>query len=143
MHLKILSSIYLDGGVRLAFGRGLCPRVSASSPTSRVGVSASTADELENVGAGRTLTWRFDLDRGDRLILDARMLDGARPAARVENPNGATIVDIGPSDRIQRTVDISQSGRHFIVFENEASLTSGQWDMRIEFERDYEEEICN
>jgi len=49
MYLNILISIYSDGGVRLAFGRGLCHRVSASSPTSRVGVSASTADESRNL----------------------------------------------------------------------------------------------
>ena len=33
-------------GVSLAIERGLCRIVSASSPTSRVGVSASTSDEL-------------------------------------------------------------------------------------------------
>jgi len=37
----------VGGGVGLAIERGLRHRVSASSPTSRVGVSASTADEVE------------------------------------------------------------------------------------------------
>ena len=77
------------------------------------------------------------------MIIDARMLDGARPAVEVENPSGATVVDIGPSERIQRTVAARESGRYYIQFENEALATRGQWDVQIDLEADYEEEICD
>lgn len=101
------------------------------------------ADELETVSAGATWTWRFDLEEGQRLIMSARMVDGARPALEVENPSGATVVDIGPSERIQRTLTAREDGRYFVQFKNEAAITRGQWDVQIDWEADYEEEVCD
>lgn len=103
----------------------------------------SLADELETVSAGSFWTFRYDFEEGDRIIISAKMIEGARPAVEVENPSGATIADIGPSENIQRTIIASETGRYFIQFENEAVLTSGQWDVQIDWERDYEEEVCN
>ena len=103
----------------------------------------SLTDQLETVSAGSVWTFRYDLEEDDRLIINARMVEGARPAVEVENPNGATVADIGPSENIQRTITARETGRYFIQFENEAVLTSGQWDVQIDWERDYEEEICN
>jgi len=77
------------------------------------------------------------------LIMSARMIEGARPALEVENPSGGTMVDIGPSENIQRTLTVRETGRHFIQFINEAAVTSGQWDVQIDWETDYEEEICD
>lgn len=100
-------------------------------------------DQLETVSAGSVWTFRYDLEEGDRLIINARMVEGARPAVTVENPSGATIADIGPAENIQRTITARETGRYFIQFVNEATLTSGQWDVQIDWERDYEEEVCN
>lgn len=101
-------------------------------------------DEMETISAGGTWTWHADLEEGDRLILSARLVgDGARPALAVENPSGASIAEIGPSERIQREIRAREEGRYYIIFENEATLTRGQWDVTIDFETDYEEEVCN
>ena len=100
-------------------------------------------DELESVSAGSVLTWRFDLEKGQRLIITARLTEGARPAVEVESPSGATVIDVGPTERIQRTMTAREDGRYYIVFENEALITSGQWDIQIDWETDYEDEICN
>jgi|GEM_PF-2690571 len=101
------------------------------------------ADELETVSAGSTWTWRFDLEEGQRLIISARLVEGARPAVEVESPNGTTVLDVGPKERIQRTVTAYENGRYYIKFENEALVTSGQWDVQIDWEEEYEDEICN
>lgn len=102
------------------------------------------ADKLETVSAGSGWTWRFDLQEGDRLIIYARLIDdGARPALIVENPSGSTIVDTDPTTQIQRQVTAREDGRYYVKIENEAILTSGQWDMTIDLEEDYEERVCN
>lgn len=103
----------------------------------------SLTDQLETVSAGSVWTFRYDLEEDERLIINARMVEGARPAVEVENPSGATVADIGPSENIQRTITARETGRYFVQFENEAVLTSGQWDVQIDWEREYEEEVCN
>lgn len=101
-------------------------------------------DELDTFSAGEFLTARLNLDRGDRLSIEARQVgDGARPALEVEDPHGATIADIGPSERINRRITAEQDGEYYVIFENEATLTSGQWDLTIDAEIEYEEEVCD
>ena len=103
----------------------------------------SLTDQLESVSAGSVWTFRYDLEEDERLIISARKVEGARPAVEVEGPSGAILADIGPTEDIRRTITASEPGRYYIQFENEAMLTSGQWDIQIDWEREYEEEICN
>lgn len=101
-------------------------------------------DELETVTAGSTWITRVEAEEDDRLIISARLIDdGARPALTVENPLGATVADVGPSEHIEREITAREEGRYYIRFENEALLTSGQWDLDIVWERDYEQEVCD
>ena len=92
-------------------------------------------DEIVTASAGETLTYRYDLEEDDVITINARLIgDGARPAVEVENPSGATVEDIGPSEEIDTEVTARESGRYYILFENEAFATSGQWDIQIELD---------
>ncbi|WP_090310904.1 hypothetical protein [Natronorubrum texcoconense] len=100
-------------------------------------------DEIQSINAGGTLTWNPDLERGDQLTIDVTEIDGARPALEVEDSSGTMIADIGPSSNIRRTLSIDADDRYYITLENEALMTSGQWDIVLTLEREYEEEVCN
>lgn len=69
-------------------------------------------------------------------------LDGARPALEVEDSIESVLTDIDPSSNIRRTLTIDTDGRYYVRLENEALMTSGQWDIEISLEREYEEEVC-
>ncbi|WP_436345877.1 hypothetical protein [Natronorubrum sp. FCH18a] len=98
---------------------------------------------MQSVSAGGTLTWNPDLERGDQLTIDVTEVDGARPALEVEDSLGSMIADIGPSSNIRRTLTIDTDGRYYVQLENEALMTSGQWDIVLTLEREYEEEVCD
>ena len=57
--------------------------------------------------------------------------DGARPKLEVDDPNSNNIVEIGPQESIQRTVSATEDGSYYIRLVNEATFTSGQWDIGV------------
>lgn len=105
--------------------------------------SDTVLDEWESFSAGSTRSGRLEMEEGQRIIVSARLTnDGARPAIEVESPSGSIVADVGPAEQIEREITARESGDYYITFENEAMLTSGQWDISIAWEADYEEEVC-
>lgn len=97
-------------------------------------VEETVADVWETVGAGQSLSWRAELEPGDQLEISAVQTgDGARPKLEVEGPNGTIMAEVGPAERIERTVTAQNEGRHYVRLVNEALVTSGQWDIDIEY----------
>lgn len=99
-------------------------------------------DEWDNYGAGQSISWRFDLERDDVLIIEATKTDGARPSLTIEDPSGNTILDMGPEERIRYRLTADRDGRYYVQFYNEALATTGQWDIDITYRTEYEEEVC-
>lgn len=105
--------------------------------------SETVLDEWETYAAGSTRSGRMKMEEGQRLIVSARLTnDGARPAIEVEGPSGSLVADVGPAEMIEREITARESGDYYITFENEAMLTSGEWDISITAEADYKEEVC-
>ncbi|ELY36449.1 hypothetical protein C496_21207 [Natronorubrum tibetense GA33] len=102
------------------------------------------ADETESVSAGADWVFHGDREEGETIIVEARKVGGeARPAVEIEDPDGNIIADNDPSERIRREIDVSQDGRYYVRFHNEALINSGMWDVSVEIEFEYEEEVCN
>ncbi|GAB7017969.1 hypothetical protein JCM18750_08300 [Halostagnicola bangensis] len=101
-------------------------------------------DEWESYSAGERGLYRLDLEMDDEIEVTARQTGGeARPAVSIEDPSGATIADIGPEEHISREFAASDDGRHYVTFENEAIINSGEWDISIIIKKEVEEEVCD
>lgn len=101
------------------------------------------ADEVQTVDAGGTWAFTSDLEEGDQLTVHARQMgDDARPAVEIEDPHGNPVATVEPSSQIRRTIVVETTGRYVIRFPNEALLTAGMWNVKIEVESEYEEEVC-
>ncbi|ELY57454.1 hypothetical protein C493_08211 [Natronolimnohabitans innermongolicus JCM 12255] len=100
-------------------------------------------DETESVSAGADWVFHSDLEEGDVVTVEARQIGGeARPALEVEDPYGTLTVDSGPSEMISREIETRHDGRYYFRFHNEALVNSGLWDVRIDVEVEYENEVC-
>lgn len=92
----------------------------------------TVVDEFDTYSAGESITWRFDLDEGEELEIEALQSgEEARPKLEVKNPNGNTIAEVGPSENIHRTITADTSGTYYVKFVNEAMVNNGQWDITI------------
>lgn len=97
-------------------------------------VEETVSDAWETIEAGQSISWRAELEPGDQLVISAVQTgDGARPTLEVEGPTGNLVANVGPAETIERTVTAQDEGRHYVRFVNEALVTSGQWDMDIEY----------
>ena len=137
-----------DSGSEPAGGGGSGVTTASSDDGSNCRIETRTDtqrvyDEVETVTAGQTITWNPDLEEGDVLTISVNKLDGARPALSVQDAGGSVIAGIGPEESIRQTITADSDDRYYIQLENEAMLTSGQWDIRIDIEYEYEEEVCN
>lgn len=104
----------------------------------------TVADETETVSAGADWVFHGDRESGDVIIVEARKIGGeARPALEIEDPHGQIIASSDPSTQIRREVNVRQDGRYYIRFHNKAFVNSGMWDVKVDVEYEYEEEVCD
>lgn len=91
-------------------------------------------DTREQIGPGDTLSWSVDLHPRDELVVEARLIEGAAPAIKIEDPDGATVgtvEDIGMGEQVRQQITAETEGQYQIDFHNQASLASGQWDIAV------------
>lgn len=100
-------------------------------------------DDLDSWDAGSSPTWDFELDRGDAIYVRAVRVNEARPALEVKDPAGELILDVGPSENIERRVTADEAGTYYVTLRNEAFLTTGQWDVTIEVTTVRQERVCS
>lgn len=112
-------------------------RIETKTNSQRVGEGS------ESVSAGADWVFSGDFEEGDVMIIEARKIGGeARPALEVEDPYGNVIANNDPAEQIHREIEINHDGRYVIRFHNEAIINSGMWDVTVDVESEYEEEVC-
>lgn len=95
-------------------------------------IEETALDEFQTFSAGQYRTWRFDMESGQELGIEAiRTGNGARPKLEVDDPSGNTIVAEGPAETIERSVTAHEDGSYYVRVVNEAAFTSGQWDITV------------
>lgn len=93
----------------------------------------TVVDEFDTYNAGESITWRFDLEEGEELEIEAvQSGEEARPKVDIKDPRGDSIAEVGPSENIRRTITADSSGTYYVEFVNEALVNDGQWDITID-----------
>ena len=91
------------------------------------GSCETVVDETETIERSDIQIYDVDAEAGQRLYLRLHRIEGPRARLAVFDPDEEPLVELRDVERIERTVDLTDTGRYSVVTENNSRTDAGRW----------------
>lgn len=88
-------------------------------------------DGTERVETNSWRRYEVDAEAGERLYIELRRLSGPRPILIVLDPAEEPLVELSRVERLERVVDITETGLYTVVTRNGSTASSGRWKTTV------------